>query len=338
MLTLLCHFKVTLALRAAAEATGKVTVVESAAVYRLEQGGIEEDNDTGSPSDEVTPNNSSTFHGPSWAVSYKKLHHRLDFPEPTSLCSRDSRQGNIDHCAQSSSRCDEVDEKGPSEPPALGAISAPVVVLACGAQTSSVASRIVPSSTVQSSLGNASQPLPLVYHRQPPSKGSSRSSTRSNTVALPVVPVIGQMFRTNQAPSGTLKHIVCSSESEFHWNRHPPTSPPCVTHLRQGGSSLSSLHGKVVDYEASSSGGMNQDQKGDVDQRWTPRLTRHLYGRQTSDGRLIWGGDRRVSLHERLTLISIKVNGKATTSIPARGISSLLMCEFIIQSAPRHMP
>jgi len=79
-----------LALQAAAEATGKVKIVESAAVYQLEQGGISKDNHNGSQPDQVP-----STRGPLWAVSYKELNHRLDSPEPSSSFTvPSSRSGN----------------------------------------------------------------------------------------------------------------------------------------------------------------------------------------------------------------------------------------------------
>lgn len=85
--------------------------------------------------------------------------------------------------------------------------------------------------------------------------------------SIPVIPVVGQMWSTSQQPKGTVKHIISSMESDVAWDNYR-TTPPRVTH------------------EAMSSGGTWAG--------WQPRLTRHLYGKQTADGCLIFGGDRRV--------------------------------------------
>ena len=54
-------------------------------------------------------------------------------------------------------------------------------------------------------------------------------------------------------------------ESLSWWEQHPSTRPPCVTHERDVRTNI-----------------------------WGARLTRHLYGKQTREGRYIFGGDRRV--------------------------------------------
>ena len=268
-----------MALQAAAEAPGKVKIVESAAVYQLEQGGISKDNHNGSQPDQVP-----STRGPLWAVSYKELNHRLDSPEPSSSFTvPSSRSGNN---SQSSG-----DNSGQ-----------------CSSSSVTVA--------VKHSFFNAppasSQPLPQLSQEEPRSLGQSspgtfsyNSSRNGATVPLPIMPVIGKMFRTTPAPRGTLKHIVCGSESDFHWSSHPATSPPCATHLRQrssstprstadGGAVSGGSGGASASAGSSTNASIRQDERNDGNQGWAPRLTRHLYGRQTSDGRLIWGGDRRV--------------------------------------------
>lgn len=102
-------------------------------------------------------------------------------------------------------------------------------------------------------------------------------------VHAPVVPVVGQMFATERVPPAStlgpaggappaLRHLVGSLESAVYWATHRATRPPRVTHERRGPPSQAGAQGSA----------------------WGPRLTRHLYGKQTSDGRFLFGGDRRV--------------------------------------------
>jgi sarcosine oxidase subunit beta len=77
---------------------------------------------------------------------------------------------------------------------------------------------------------------------------------------IPVVPVRGQMWATWPLPP-RIFHVISSLESALYWSREPGGSgglPPQLTH------------------------------------RDTRRLTRHLYGRQTRSGEVIFGGDRQV--------------------------------------------
>ena len=79
-------------------------------------------------------------------------------------------------------------------------------------------------------------------------------------VRLPVVPVRGQMWATEPVPP-RLFQTISSAESAFHWHRdsgRDANTPPALTH------------------------------RGDA------RVTRHLYGRQTRGGEVIFGGDRQV--------------------------------------------
>eukprot|EP00927_Polykrikos_kofoidii_P055431 TRINITY_DN49684_c0_g1_i1.p1 TRINITY_DN49684_c0_g1~~TRINITY_DN49684_c0_g1_i1.p1 ORF type:complete len:530 (-),score=63.54 TRINITY_DN49684_c0_g1_i1:7-1596(-) len=78
-----------------------------------------------------------------------------------------------------------------------------------------------------------------------------------------VIPVVGQMFSTKPCPDMKVDSLILGAESWHYWDTHPPTVPPFVTHER--------------------------DEDG-----WKPRKTRHLYAKQTPEGRLIFGGDRRV--------------------------------------------
>ena len=75
---------------------------------------------------------------------------------------------------------------------------------------------------------------------------------------IPIVPVRGQMWATAPLPPRVF-HSISAAESPLHWRTNPdndPHVPPELTHAGQR------------------------------------RLTRHLYGRQTKDGEVIFGGDR----------------------------------------------
>jgi glycine/D-amino acid oxidase-like deaminating enzyme len=96
------------------------------------------------------------------------------------------------------------------------------------------------------------------------------------TACVPIIPVVGQMFSTERSSASLsgatplLHHLVSSMESSLYWKTHPPTQPPRVTHEREGAGD------------------------GSATGLWGSRLARHLYGKQSSDGRFIFGGDRRV--------------------------------------------
>jgi sarcosine oxidase subunit beta len=77
---------------------------------------------------------------------------------------------------------------------------------------------------------------------------------------IPITPVRGQMWATEPLAPRVF-HTISSAESAMDWHRAPGNdqeTPPYLTH-----------HGSV-------------------------RLTRHLYGRQTRDGEIIFGGDRQL--------------------------------------------
>lgn len=77
---------------------------------------------------------------------------------------------------------------------------------------------------------------------------------------IPILPVRGQMWASDRLPP-RIFHTFSSAESALHWHTdpgHDPETPPELTH------------------------------RGPV------RLTRHLYGRQTRDGEIIFGGDRQL--------------------------------------------
>ena len=84
-------------------------------------------------------------------------------------------------------------------------------------------------------------------------------------VSIPIVPVRGQMWATEPLPPRVF-HGMSGAESYAHWSADPgagPDSPPELTHT------------------------------GDR------RVTRHLYGRQTRDGEVIFGGDRQLAGYDR---------------------------------------
>ena len=101
---------------------------------------------------------------------------------------------------------------------------------------------------------------------------------------IPVVPVRGQMWSTDVLPP-RMFHNISSAESELRWHQDPGNdahTPPELTH----------------------SGNM--------------RLTRHLYGRQTRSGEIVFGGDRQlVGFDDGPDAAGIEVNrGHAAEVIP----------------------
>ena len=78
---------------------------------------------------------------------------------------------------------------------------------------------------------------------------------------IPIVPVRGQMWATDPQPPRVF-HSLSAAESPLHWKTSPgndAATPPELTHLA----------GR--------------------------RVTRHLYGRQTRDGEIVFGGDREMA-------------------------------------------
>jgi glycine/D-amino acid oxidase-like deaminating enzyme len=101
---------------------------------------------------------------------------------------------------------------------------------------------------------------------------------------IPIVPVRGQMWASEPLPP-RLFHTISAAESSLHWHtapRNDTQSPPYLTH------------------------------RGDQ------RLTRHLYGRQTRSGEIIFGGDRQlVEYQKRPDSAGIEVNhGHAAEVLP----------------------
>ena len=85
-----------------------------------------------------------------------------------------------------------------------------------------------------------------------------------------VTPVVGQMFRTATVrgeKGKSINYLIAGYDSHEYWESNKLTSPPGVTHERR-----------------------DDDDGGG----WGDRLTHHLYGKQTPDGRFLFGGDRRV--------------------------------------------
>tara|TARA_B100001013_G_scaffold344040_1_gene273217 strand:- start:1352 stop:2554 length:1203 start_codon:yes stop_codon:yes gene_type:complete len=80
---------------------------------------------------------------------------------------------------------------------------------------------------------------------------------------IPVVPIRGQMWATKPVPP-RIFHLSGSMESPFDWSRQEPNGiyPPELTHIGH------------------------------------TRITRHLYGGQTRNGEIIFGGDRQIMGYE----------------------------------------
>ena len=109
---------------------------------------------------------------------------------------------------------------------------------------------------------------------------------------IPIVPVRGQMWATEQLPPRVF-HSISAAESPLHWRSNPGhdvTTPPELTH-----------HGPR-------------------------RVTRHLYGRQTRDGEIIFGGDRQmVGYDKTVEAAGIEVNfGHVRELIPMLGQLSIV--------------
>ena len=103
-------------------------------------------------------------------------------------------------------------------------------------------------------------------------------------VHIPIVPVRGQMWASAPLPP-RLFHTISAAESSLQWHTAPGNdqqTPPYLTHRGQ------------------------------------QRLTRHLYGRQTRAGEIIFGGDRQLLAYDKtLDPAGIKVNhGHAAEVLP----------------------
>ena len=106
-------------------------------------------------------------------------------------------------------------------------------------------------------------------------------------VRIPVIPVRGQMWATEPL-NPRVFHSISGAESPTHWSAAPgndSATPPELTHLR----------GR--------------------------RVTRHLYGRQTRDGEVIFGGDREMAGYDKsVDAAGVEVNfGHAREVLPFLG-------------------
>ncbi len=92
---------------------------------------------------------------------------------------------------------------------------------------------------------------------------------------IPIIPVRGQMWATEPLPPRVF-HSLSAAESPLHWRSSPgndDATPPELTHIGNR------------------------------------RVTRHLYGRQTRDGEIIFGGDRQAAGYDKTAEASgIEVN------------------------------
>ena len=101
---------------------------------------------------------------------------------------------------------------------------------------------------------------------------------------IPIVPVRGQMWATSPLPPRAF-HSLSSCESPMDWRNRPgndAVTPPDLTHLG------------------------------------SRRVTRHLYGRQTRDGEIIFGGDREAAGFDKtVEATGVEMNfGHATEILP----------------------
>ena len=101
---------------------------------------------------------------------------------------------------------------------------------------------------------------------------------------IPILPVRGQMWATEPLPPRVF-HSISAAESPLLWSLspgHDSVSPPELTHIR------------------------------------SRRVTRHLYGRQTRDGEVIFGGDRQMASYDKTVDVGgVEVNfGHAAEVLP----------------------
>lgn len=111
----------------------------------------------------------------------------------------------------------------------------------------------------------------------------SKSIGRMMSLNIPVIPVQGQMWAVESSKIH-LSHVISSLESYHYWHNHPGnTSPPNLTHIAG------------------------------------ERVTRHLYGRQTRSGEIIFGGDRQsIGFNKVPICLGVKANkDHATQVIPS---------------------
>ena len=101
---------------------------------------------------------------------------------------------------------------------------------------------------------------------------------------IPIVPVRGQMWASEPLPPRVF-HSLSAAESPLRWTTSPgngPDNPPELTHIGPR------------------------------------RVTRHLYGRQTRDGEIVFGGDRQVVGYDKtVDAGGVEVNfGHVTEILP----------------------
>ena len=114
-------------------------------------------------------------------------------------------------------------------------------------------------------------------------------------LGVPIVPVRGQMWASEPLPPRVF-HSLSAAESPLHWSVDPGNdagnevaTPPELTHTGQR------------------------------------RVTRHLYGRQTRDGELVFGGDRQLAGYDKdVEPAGIEVNfGQVRELLPMLGKLSI---------------
>jgi glycine/D-amino acid oxidase-like deaminating enzyme len=124
---------------------------------------------------------------------------------------------------------------------------------------------------------------------------------------IPIVPVRGQMWASAPLPPGVF-HTISAAESSLQWHTAPGNdaeTPPFLTHRRE------------------------------------QRFTRHLYGRQTRAGEIIFEGDRQlVGYHKIPDPAGIELNHRHAAEVlpflrelPVQGTWAGLM-PFPLDSAP----
>ena len=106
-------------------------------------------------------------------------------------------------------------------------------------------------------------------------------------LSIPIVPILGQMWATEPLPPRVF-HSISAAESPLQWNKSPGSdheTPPELTHIL----------GR--------------------------RVTRHLYGRQTREGEIVFGGDRQMVGYEKtVDATGIEVNyGHVSEILPVLG-------------------
>ena len=99
---------------------------------------------------------------------------------------------------------------------------------------------------------------------------------------IPIIPVRGQMWATEPLPPRVF-HSLSAAESPMHWRNSPgndAATPPELTHIGNH------------------------------------RVTRHLYGRQTRDGEIIFGGDRQMAGYDNtVDMTGVEANFGHTAEI-----------------------